>query len=156
MALADHSSEVYFNYDLENVFKALEKASEHMNGIKLDRLDPIAHVAYLKAGVSLLSWGENISVSLSQSDRGGTKILITSAPKTGISFAGSADMGKNQKNIKIITEAVSEELKNFSPIKHTTPIGSSADEILKYKKLMDAGVISPEEFEAKKKQLLGL
>lgn len=33
---------------------------------------------------------------------------------------------------------------------------SSADEILKFKKLMDDGVITQEEFEAKKKQLLGL
>jgi len=33
---------------------------------------------------------------------------------------------------------------------------SGADEILKYKNLLDLGVITPEEFEAKKKQLLGV
>lgn len=33
---------------------------------------------------------------------------------------------------------------------------SSADEILKFKELLDAGIITQEEFEAKKKQLLGL
>lgn len=33
---------------------------------------------------------------------------------------------------------------------------SAADEILKFKKLLDIGVISQEEFDAKKKQLLGL
>lgn len=33
---------------------------------------------------------------------------------------------------------------------------SSADEILKYKNLLDSGIISQEEFDAKKKQLLGL
>lgn len=33
---------------------------------------------------------------------------------------------------------------------------SSADEILKYKNLLDSGIITQEEFEAKKKQLLGL
>lgn len=33
---------------------------------------------------------------------------------------------------------------------------SSADEIIKYKQLFDAGVITQEEFEAKKKQLLNL
>lgn len=33
---------------------------------------------------------------------------------------------------------------------------SNADEITKYKKLMDAGAITKEEFEQKKKQLLGL
>lgn len=34
--------------------------------------------------------------------------------------------------------------------------GSEADEILKYKQLLDIGAITQEEFEAKKKQLLGL
>ena len=33
---------------------------------------------------------------------------------------------------------------------------SSADEILKYKKLLDDGILTQEEFDAKKKQLLGL
>lgn len=33
---------------------------------------------------------------------------------------------------------------------------SSADELKKYKDLLDSGVISQEEFDAKKKQLLGL
>ena len=33
---------------------------------------------------------------------------------------------------------------------------SSADEIMKYKTLLDAGVITQEEFEMKKKQILNL
>ena len=33
---------------------------------------------------------------------------------------------------------------------------SSADEIMKFKKLLDDGIITAEEFEAKKRQLLGL
>lgn len=37
-----------------------------------------------------------------------------------------------------------------------TPVASSADEILKFKNLLDSGVITQEEFDGKKKQLLGL
>ena len=33
---------------------------------------------------------------------------------------------------------------------------SSADELKKFKELLDCGIISQEEFDAKKKQLLGL
>jgi len=40
--------------------------------------------------------------------------------------------------------------------KSTQPNFSSADEILKLKKLADEGVLTKEEFEAKKKQLLGI
>ena len=36
------------------------------------------------------------------------------------------------------------------------PTADSADQIAKYKDLLDKGVISQEEFDAKKKQLLGL
>lgn len=42
---------------------------------------------------------------------------------------------------------------NENPVKNNP---DPADEILKYKRLLDAGAITPEEYEAKKKQLLGL
>jgi predicted Zn-dependent peptidase len=38
----------------------------------------------------------------------------------------------------------------------STPITDSADQIAKYKDLLDKGIITQEEFDAKKKQLLGL
>ena len=38
----------------------------------------------------------------------------------------------------------------------SSPAFSAADEILKFKKLMDDGIITQEEFDAKKKQLLGM
>lgn len=34
--------------------------------------------------------------------------------------------------------------------------GSAVDKLIKYKELLDGGIISQEEFDAKKKQLLGL
>ncbi|MBQ2940785.1 MAG: SHOCT domain-containing protein [Clostridia bacterium] len=40
-----------------------------------------------------------------------------------------------------------------SPVAEST---SNADELKKYKELLDSGVITQEEFDAKKKQLLGL
>lgn len=41
-------------------------------------------------------------------------------------------------------------------ITQPTNISSSADEIIKFKELLDKGIITLEEFDAKKKQLLGL
>lgn len=48
-----------------------------------------------------------------------------------------------------------EEIKN-APANAVVHQNSSADELLKFKSLLDAGVITPEEFAEKKKQLLGL
>jgi hypothetical protein len=41
-----------------------------------------------------------------------------------------------------------------SPVEHS--YGSDADELLKFKKLLDAGAIDQEEYDTKKKQLLGI
>lgn len=49
-------------------------------------------------------------------------------------------------------------IKNSNETHNTTASATQSipDEILKYKELMDNGIITPEEFEAKKKQLLNL
>lgn len=55
---------------------------------------------------------------------------------------------------KILTELTL--LQNDQKEEQRVEVLSGADEILKYKKLLDDGIITQEEFEAKKKQLLGL
>lgn len=56
-----------------------------------------------------------------------------------------------------ISQKIRLALENYkeNPSDATATI-SNADEIKKYKELLDMGIISQEEFEAKKKQLLGL
>ena len=44
----------------------------------------------------------------------------------------------------------------MNALKRENSSESSADQIKKYKELLDDGIISQEEFDAKKKQLLGL
>lgn len=46
-----------------------------------------------------------------------------------------------------------EQLKTPTP---AAPATSSVDEIKRYKELLDTGILTQEEFDAKKKQLLGL
>lgn len=46
--------------------------------------------------------------------------------------------------------------KNNDVVKVSNPTNSAADEILKFKKLLDQGIITQAEFEAKKKTLLGI
>ena len=49
-----------------------------------------------------------------------------------------------------------EDYKNNDTVKVTGDTNSATDEILKFKKLLDQGIITQKEFDAKKKQLLGL
>lgn len=80
---------------------------------------------------------------------------------TSSSYGGenSIQFGK-EKNEEAATIAAYikskiEEIKN-APAGAVVNQNSSADELIKFKGLLDAGVITPEEFAEKKKQLLGL
>jgi len=55
-----------------------------------------------------------------------------------------------------VKEYVESRILEISKSKDKPQELSSADEIMKFKNLLDQGVITQEEFEAKKKQLLGL
>ena len=81
--------------------------------------------------------------------------LISSDTKTS-SFVYKTAYRSAQDTLSALQLAVEKANKNASsdtPVQQAT---SSADEILKYKNLLDAGIITQEEFDAKKKQLLGL
>ncbi len=58
----------------------------------------------------------------------------------------------NSTNLSDVTE---EEIRQAGNGNNNSTV-SAADELKKYKELLDSGVISREEFDAKKKQLLGL
>lgn len=60
-----------------------------------------------------------------------------------------------EKAVGYIKEKI-REAKAPRPAQVVTQAQSGADELFKYKSLLDAGVISQEEFDAKKKQILGL
>lgn len=72
-----------------------------------------------------------------------------------ISFYGI----KNAKEIyTVITNLLIERQQNAKNVTYATvtPKSDEADQLKKYKELLDSGIITQEEFDAKKKQLLGL
>ncbi|MBE6806625.1 MAG: SHOCT domain-containing protein [Ruminococcaceae bacterium] len=71
-------------------------------------------------------------------------------------------MLKNAEKIySVINKLLIERQQNkqkevYVPVTQPSSQTSAADELKKYKDLLDAGIITQEEFDAKKKQLLGL
>lgn len=60
-------------------------------------------------------------------------------------------------DMAIYNEVLQNKLKQAKAAKHSAPaVQSAAAEIREYKTLLDEGIITQEEFDAKKKQLLGL
>ena len=83
------------------------------------------------------------------------------------SIAVATSSGKLQfyllENREEVYQTISDEIAKAEPIPvaaapktDSAPAVSAADELKKYKELLDTGVITQEEFDAKKKQLLGL
>ncbi len=99
---------------------------------------------------------------------GGNKKEVLISTRTNIGIQG--DLNKvlfcsgmfSYKNANEYAQEVFNTLyKAFNDFKEKDEVNdnntiSSADEILKFKKLLDEGIITQEEFDAKKKQLLGL
>lgn len=61
-----------------------------------------------------------------------------------------------QEALSLLNIICQSQKKNTNQNASTSNTDSDADEILKFKQLLDSGIITQEEFDAKKKQLLGL
>ena len=75
---------------------------------------------------------------------GVTAVVIENVVKNTVEIMSNA--------IKTCSDRYKKTLHNVSP-ENTS---SSADEIIKLKELLDAGILTEEEFSAKKKQILGI
>lgn len=97
------------------------------------------------------SWPATVTIEANEINNR-THLLIT---------ASNFGMGPLQKNecssklgaVKTAILLKEQELSQQKPLKEQP---SGADEILKYKSLLDSGIITSEEFEHKKKQILGM
>lgn len=106
-----------------------------------------------------VAWGKRVDLPLDSVSAVGTGAfksitISTSSGKVGFSAV------KNRDEIhKIVSDLLVERQKQTTASAQTiTPTSATgnADELKKYKDLLDAGIITQEEFDAKKKQLLGL
>lgn len=78
------------------------------------------------------------------SERGENKFMFAAS----IGFGGGKDLNRKAAEIKQYIE------KRVNAIKTPVSSFSTADELLKFKTLLDSGVISAEDFEKKKSELL--
>jgi len=94
----------------------------------------------------------------------GTVVISTGKGNTGYLGFGSVAVGLGGEiTLVFLPEdlpaalAIRDYIANYDPAPSVAPAPmSEADELLKFKQLLDAGAITQEEFDAKKKQLLGL
>lgn len=155
MGLVDHESSIKVPYSVEDTYKALKDCANMLEEqFKVERFDDLIKTVYLKAGVSLFSWGENITVTIKETSDGMSEINALSTPKTGMMLGGSMDMGKNRKNLNIIMSYLSEELKKYTKVNPNSNSNSITDKIKQLSTLKEEGLITEEEYINKKQELL--
>ena len=85
------------------------------------------------------------------------KFLSTVAVATSSGITKFALIGNYYEIGKVLSQKINERQEATATPKSTpAPQSNSMDDLKKLKDLLDAGIITQEEFDAKKKQLLGL
>ena len=85
----------------------------------------------------------------------GVSVATSSGKISFLLIKNSDEVYKELNNLIINRQSEKKESKPIEIIKETQNL-SNADELKKYKELLDAGIITQEEFDTKKEQLLGL
>ena len=137
----------YVTLKHSGVLNALSKSGA--KGEKRILYSAITAVEYKKATTIAPGF---IQFSISGADRGGGN-LSAAADENSIIF----DVSKNQLTQQIVDYIENRRIEISKPqVAQVVQQSSALDEIKKLKELLDMGVISQDEFDAKKKQLLGL
>lgn len=146
---------VVFPAPKEVVFKCAMRAVRNTN-FKLEVQDEFIGRIHLKSGVSLTSWGESINIEIVS--RGPNESTVS------IESGSISQTGKNTKNISNLYQAIRSEVvreleKNPSPVisnSAESPISgkSTAERIKELQELAEANLISNDEFQSRKAQIL--
>jgi len=162
----DRTGIAEFPFPRDVVFKAVRQAAMSIKGMKISESSPTAGFLNIKTGVSAMSWGETVKVSVISSGPWLAQVQVTSAGKT---IVGSVTThSKNQKNLSALIHATGAVLDrngntwakemglSMSAHHETTPTApiSKADELKKLAELRNEGILTEAEFLEQKTHIL--
>lgn len=123
MGFADQQLQLQVPYSPDDTFNALKAAMEKLPKVKVDSASPTTRTVAAEIGVSLWSWGENISISVVPVE-GGSGVTVKSSSKVR---ANVLNGGKNAKNIAEIVDALSKELERYPQVSQTIETLADSD-----------------------------
>jgi uncharacterized protein (DUF1499 family) len=104
MALS-HEAEAVFPQPRDRVYEAVVQAIEGLPKMKVKEGDPVRGHLDVSKTVSWKSWGEKITVDLSEPNPGQTRVKLRSAVRAQL-----VDWGVNRQNVEAIVEATTQRL----------------------------------------------
>jgi hypothetical protein len=103
MGFSNQTTQQQFPFSAEEVFSALDEAVKQSD-MTIQESDSILKRATISAGVSLLSWGETVSISVHNQSEDSCVVVLDSSLKFSANLAGSH---KHQKNFDKILYSLS-------------------------------------------------
>lgn len=110
MSITSQATQQKFPFGYDSVFDGLVEVIPQV-GLNLKSHDKVIGRCTASAGMSLFSWGENLTVIAEKIDENSTLVAIESALKFGANLAGAH---RHQKNFDKIVAALSQHLQRKS------------------------------------------
>lgn len=103
MGFSNQTTQQQFPFSAEEVFSALDEAVRQSD-MTIQESDSVLKRATISVGVSLLSWGETVSISVHKQSEDSCVVALDSSLKFSANLAGSH---KHQKNFDKILYSLS-------------------------------------------------
>lgn len=127
---------VEFSVPKKELFNGVLDALSRIKELKIEGADESSGNIIVKTGMSLRSWGECITVLVTDASSGNSRVSITSEAKHG------TDMGRGQKNIREIIDGTSKILGQPLQVQEPHIVGDTSKNIVKI--LQRRGISSEE------------
>ena len=107
MGFSDKKQTVVLNADIDRTFKAMVQVATSLDGYKIENSDPNAHAMRMSQGMSALSWGSDVVVTMAPQGEAQTAVTVEVKSKMPTElFVG----GKHQKTLDALVAALRQAL----------------------------------------------
>lgn len=106
MSLASQNTQQKFPFSYDLIMDCIEPVLS-ANGFSVKSIDKVIGRVTASSGMSVFSYGENITLVIEKIDETSTLVQLESALKVGFNFAGA---GRHQKNFNKIIASLSKKL----------------------------------------------
>lgn len=156
MGIGTNEVSVFLEHSIEDCMAAARAAINGLKKFSIKSESPAMGMiqANVAPGLTSTTWCDTVTVTFSADASGKTKMTVNSSTKVMTLAAGS----QQTRNINAFVETFEVAIARYPKIKPTATTGNAdyTQELIKLKDLVDLGILTQEEFDAKKKQLLGL
>jgi hypothetical protein len=157
MGLTDRKGGVQYPYHRADVYNAILQAVKDI-GFKIESADQVNGRILVKTGISWRSWNEDIQLQINDNQVGTTTVDVGSSASSQNLAKMLAETSKLLQRLPPVppTTLPPAPPRPGTPVQPYYSIDAKIPELEKLADLKNRGLISEAEYEAKKKQLLGV